>query len=92
MGERGGVKIAKGSLAHLAGSGASIVVRVTPSVRHDAIAETATGVEARVTAPASEGRANAAVRKLLARALDVAPGRLTLVHGATARRKTFRLD
>ena len=33
-----------------------------------------------------------AVRKLLARAMGIAPSRLTLVGGATARDKLFRVD
>mgnify|MGYP002653798025 CR=1 FL=1 len=50
------------------------------------------GIHVRVTAAPEDGRANAAVRKLLARALGIAPSRLTLVGGATARDKLFRVD
>ena len=50
------------------------------------------GIHVRVTAAPEDGRANAAVRKLLARAMGIAPSRLTLVGGATARDKLFRVD
>ena len=39
-------------------------------------------VHIRVTATPEDGKANAAVRKLLARAMGIAPSRLTLVGGA----------
>ncbi|MGV0798433.1 DUF167 domain-containing protein, partial [Mycolicibacterium elephantis] len=38
------------------------------------------------------GKANEAVVKVLARHLDVAPSRLRLVSGRTARIKRFRID
>jgi uncharacterized protein YggU (UPF0235/DUF167 family) len=45
----------------------------------------------RVTVPPEDGKANAAVRELLARALGVAKTRLVLLRGASARDKVFRL-
>ena len=42
----------------------------------------------RVTAPPAEGRANAAVLRVLARALDLAPTELRLEAGAASRTKT----
>ena len=39
-----------------------------------------------------DGKANAAVIKLLAKALGVAKSRLVLVRGATSRDKLFRID
>lgn len=36
-----------------------------------------------------EGRANVAIIKALAKFLDIAPSRLTLLSGATAKRKVF---
>ena len=45
-----------------------------------------------MTAPPTDGKANEAVRKLLAQALGVAPRRLTMVRGDSARDKLFRVD
>ena len=50
------------------------------------------GYEIWTTAPADKGAANAAIAKLLARELKVAPSRLTLKRGATSRQKLFELD
>jgi uncharacterized protein len=46
----------------------------------------------RVTAPPAEGRANAAVRRLLAKRLGVAPGRVTIVRGQTTRDKLIEVE
>ena len=80
-------------LSHLFQPGARIAVRVTPRGGRDALVlDEASSIHVRVTAPPEDGRANAAVRKLLARALGIAPSRLTLVGGATSRDKLFRID
>lgn len=80
-------------LSRLVQAGARIAVRVTPRGGRDALVlDEAGSIHVRVTAPPEDGRANAAVRKLLARALGIAPSRLTLVGGATARDKLFRID
>ena len=80
-------------LSGLALPGARIAVRVTPRGGRDALTQGEDGaILIRVTAPPEDGRANAAVQKLLARALGIAPGRLTLTSGATARDKLFRVD
>jgi uncharacterized protein YggU (UPF0235/DUF167 family) len=47
------------------------------------------GVLVKVRAPAEKGAANQAAAQLLARALGIAPGRITLLRGATARQKVF---
>ena len=78
-------------LTHLALPGTDIAVRVTPRGGRDAI-EPGDPLRIRVTAPPEDGKANEAVRRLLARALGVAPSRLTLIRGAAARDKLFRLD
>ncbi len=49
-------------------------------------------LQVRVTRPATDGQANAAVRRLVAAALDVAPSRLHLVAGERARLKRFEVD
>lgn len=80
-------------LSALAVPGARIAVRVTPRGGRDALTlDEAGAIHVRVTAPPEDGKANAAVRKLLARALGIAPTRLTLTGGASSRDKVFRLD
>jgi len=79
-------------LTRLAVPGTEIAVRVTPRGGRDAIEDGPEGLRVRVTAPPEDGKANGAVRRLLARAIGVAPTRLTLLRGATARDKVFRLD
>jgi uncharacterized protein (TIGR00251 family) len=73
--------------------GVVVLVRLTPRGGRDAIEgveELADGrsvLKVRVRAAASEGEANAALVKLLAKALDVPPRDVRLVAGATARLK-----
>jgi len=76
-----------------AADGLIVAVRVTPRGGRDAIEGVradAAGRERlilRVRAAASDGAANAAARALLASALGVAKGDVTLRSGATAREK-----
>lgn len=79
-------------LRHLATPGAEIALRVTPRGGREALDCSEGTLRARVTAPPEDGKANKAVQKLLARALGIAPTRLTLIRGATARDKVFRVD
>lgn len=72
--------------------GAEIAVRVTPRAARNAVTLDGTAIRIHVTAVPEAGRATEAARKLLARALGVAPSRLTLIRGATARDKVFRLS
>jgi len=78
--------------AHLAVPGTEIALRVTPKASRNAIVAAEDGLRAYVTVVPEDGKANAAVAKLLAKALGVAKTRLTLVRGQTARDKVFRLD
>jgi uncharacterized protein len=78
-------------LAALAVPGTTYAVRAQPRARRNAVTP-GDPIRVEVTAPAEGGRANAAVRELLAKALGVAPSRLTLVAGAAARDKRFQLD
>jgi len=69
-------------------------VRVTPRASRNAVAVTPgdpPAIRVRVTAAPERGRANAAVIKLLAKALGVPRSRLELLRGATGRDKTFRV-
>lgn len=78
-------------LSALARPGALIAVRVTPRARRNMV-EPGEPLRIRTTAPPEDGRANEAVRRLLAAALGVAPTRLTLVRGASGRDKLFQID
>lgn len=80
-------------LTHLAREGAEIAVRVTPKARRNAVSVAEDGgLRVHVTTVPEDGKANAAVQKLLAKALGVAKSRLTLIRGTTSRDKVFRLD
>jgi uncharacterized protein YggU (UPF0235/DUF167 family) len=79
-------------LAAQALPGAEFALRVTPRASRNALTEDDGQLRCHVTAVPEDGRANAAVTELLAAALGVAKSRLTLVRGATARDKLFRLD
>ncbi|SIQ31120.1 hypothetical protein SAMN05421641_10655 [Paracoccus thiocyanatus] len=79
-------------LTHLARPGAEIAVRVTPRASRNAVILDAGTIRVTVTTIPEDGKANAAVIKLLAKALGVAKSRLVLVRGATGRDKLFRLD
>ena len=79
-------------------SGVTLVVRLTPRGGRDAIegieslSDGRSVLKARVHAVPSEGEANAALVRMLARTLDV-PGRAVIVTGgATARVKRIAID
>lgn len=70
-----------------------IGVRVQPRGRRDEIVGERDGaLLVRVTAPPLEGRANEALRKLLARRLRVAPSRVAVVRGASSRDKLVEVE
>jgi hypothetical protein len=77
--------------------GIVVAVRLTPKGGRDAldgIEATADGrsvLKARVRAAASDGEANAALIRLVARSLGVAPRDVSLVAGATARLKRLKI-
>jgi uncharacterized protein (TIGR00251 family) len=74
--------------------GLRVAVRLTPKssrARIDGIERDADGrawLKARVSAAPEKGKANAALLKLLAKAWDLPPSRLTIATGAKDRRKT----
>jgi len=72
---------------------ARISVRLTPRGGHDAI-EGWNGdvLRVRVSAAPVDGKANDALVRLLAKALGVAPSRVTLVTGAQARVKVVEVE
>jgi uncharacterized protein len=70
-----------------------IEVRVQPRARRDEIAgQRAGALVVRVTAPPVEGKANEAVRKLLAKQLGIAPGKVAIVRGEGARDKLIEVE
>jgi uncharacterized protein len=70
-----------------------VSVRVKPRARHTRIAGERDGrLFLEVTAPPVEGRANEAVCRLLAKALHIAPTRVSVVAGERARDKTVRIE
>ncbi|GAB4064828.1 DUF167 domain-containing protein [Ancylobacter sonchi] len=77
--------------------GVTLSVRVTPRGGRDAVegfvdlADGRQALKARVSVAPEDGKANAAVIRLLARLLDVPATQVELVAGATARLKTFRI-
>ncbi|MBD9525710.1 DUF167 domain-containing protein [Paracoccus sp. PAR01] len=79
-------------LSHLAIPGTEIAVRVTPKASRNAVTVDGDTIRVHVTTVPEDGKANAAVVKLLAKALGVAKSRLVLTRGATSRDKVFRVD
>jgi uncharacterized protein YggU (UPF0235/DUF167 family) len=73
---------------------ADLRIRLTPRARgRDALIGVREGVlTARVSAPPVDGRANAALCRLVAEALSVPPSRAAVVRGHTGRDKLVRVD
>ena len=70
---------------------ADLAIRLTPRADRDQLAP-GEPLRARVTAPPVGGQANAALVKLVARALGVPKSRVTVVRGQSARDKVVRVD
>lgn len=69
---------------------ARITVRVTPRAGRDAIDGWRDGaLRVRLSAAPADGRANDALVRLIAGSLGVAPGAVTIVHGAKSRVKVL---
>lgn len=69
-----------------------LALRVTPGARTEALEIAGGQLSAKVRAKPEDGKANDAVRDLLARALGLPPSRVELLRGATAREKQFRVE
>ena len=82
----------------IAADGLALVVRLTPKGGRDALgmieglADGKMVLKARVRAAPHGGAANDALRRLIGRAVGVAPGRVRIVAGATARSKTLLIE
>jgi hypothetical protein len=79
-------------LSDLAYKGAEIAVRVTPKASRNKVVRDGEVLRVYVTVLPENGKANAAVQKLLAKELGLAKSRLSLIRGTTSRDKVFRVD
>ena len=71
----------------------NIDVRLVPRASRERIEGWRHGrLVVRVTAPPVEGKANRALRRLLAKRVGIAPGRVEVVRGERSRDKVVRLD
>ncbi len=71
----------------------SLTVRLQPRARRDEIVGERDGVVViRVTAPPVDGKANEALCRLIAKKAGVAPSRVEIVRGHTAREKVIRVE
>jgi hypothetical protein len=74
-------------------SEATLQIRLQPRGRRDEIVGERDGrIVIRVTAPPLEGRANEALRELLAKRLGIAKSKVTVVRGQRSRDKTVRVE
>lgn len=72
---------------------ADLRVRLQPRARRDEVVGERDGrIVIRVTAPPVEGRANAALCRLVAKAVGVPPSRVGVVRGQGTRDKLVRVD
>jgi uncharacterized protein YggU (UPF0235/DUF167 family) len=69
-----------------------LAVRVTPGARVETLEVAGEKLMAKVRAKPEDGKANAAVLALIAKALGVATSRLNLLRGATSREKIVKLE
>ncbi|OED48222.1 DUF167 domain-containing protein [Leisingera sp. S232] len=76
-------------LSHLRMPGMEIAVRVAPKAGRNAIVQASGYLKIFVTAAPENGKANGAVRQLLAQAMGAAASNLELRHGSTSRSKLF---
>lgn len=73
-------------------AGGRLAVKVTPGAREESVTLAEDAVLVKVRAPADKGAANEAVIAVVARALGLAPSRLTMLRGATSRQKLLAVD
>lgn len=70
-----------------------IRIKLKPRGNRDMLLGVRDGVlEAKVTAPPVDGRANKALCKLVAKRIGVAPSRVSVVRGAKSREKVVRVE
>ena len=73
-------------------AGGRLAVKVTPGAREESVTLSDDAVLVKVRAQADKGAANDAVIAVVARALGLAPSRLTLLRGATSRQKLLAVE
>ena len=89
---------ARAAVWSVVSAGLTLSVRLTPKGGRDAIdgieqlADGRAVLKVRVRAAASEGEANAALIRLIASKLDIAPRRVLLAAGAAARIKRLMIE
>ena len=72
---------------------ADLTVRLQPRAHRDEVVGERDGVVViRVIAPPVDGKANAALCRLIAKRAGVAPSRVEIVRGHTAREKVIRVE
>jgi uncharacterized protein len=70
-----------------------LLVRLQPRARRDeVVGERAGAIVIRVTAPPVDGKANAALCALIARAAGVPPSRVSVVRGQASRDKVVHVE
>lgn len=75
----------------LADAEGRLALRVTPGARGEGISPAGDHLAIKVRAKPQDGAANAAVIKLLSRALGIAPSRIELLRGETGRDKLVKV-
>jgi len=79
-------------LSHLARAGEALSLRVTPKAARDSVTmRPGGGIRVTVTVVPEKGKANAAVIRLMSRALKVPKSRLEIDKGAQGRDKKLRI-
>lgn len=72
---------------------AHLNIRLQPRARRDALLDERDGVlRVSVVAPPVDDRANDALCRLIARRVEVAPSRVTVIRGRRSREKVVRVD
>ena len=72
---------------------ATLTVRLQPRAKRNAIGKERDGVlRVTVAAPPVDGKANAALCKLIAKKAGVARGRVSVIRGERSREKVVRVD
>lgn len=79
------------NLSHLAVSGTTLSIRVTPKAARNAVLVRDGIIRVNVTTVPEAGKANTAVIKLLAKALGIPKSHLTVVRGHTNRDKVIAI-